>query len=75
MRNYRDRVHSSLHTTFNVLENLRIAAGHRREAVLQCERRAVELMLEHRVYRSDHTGEVISQVAGGACFAPPNHIS
>jgi len=55
--------HSSFHTTFNVLENLRRAAA--RGAVPQpgfraAESRAVEFMLAHRLYRSDRTGEVIS---------------
>ena len=64
MRNYPSRVHSSFHTTFNVLENLRIATARgivpkRRFAA--AEARAVELLLEHRLYRSDRTGEVISE--------------
>jgi hypothetical protein len=63
MRNYPGRRHSSFHTTFNVLENLRIAAA--RSAVAErafraAEARAVEFMLAHRLYRSDKTGEVIS---------------
>lgn len=63
MRNYPDRRHSSFHTTFNVLENLRIAAAHRvvtETAFREAESRAVELMLAHRLYRSDKSGEVIS---------------
>ena len=63
MRNYPKRRHSSFHTTFNVLENLRIAAA--RGAVSErtfraAEDRAVELMLAHRLFRSDKTGDVIS---------------
>jgi hypothetical protein len=56
--------HGSFHTTFNVLENLRIAAvkGMVPEDVFSdSERRAAEFMLSHRMYRSDHTGEVISE--------------
>ncbi len=63
LRNYPDRTHSSFHTTFNVLENLRLAAG--RGIVVDAElraaeARAAELLLAHRLYRSDRTGEVIS---------------
>jgi hypothetical protein len=64
MRNHPHRTHSSFHTTFNVLENVRVAvdqgavpAGAFREA----EARAADLMLEHRLYRSDRTGDVISE--------------
>jgi hypothetical protein len=63
MRNYPDRRHSSFHTTFNVLENLRIAAtnGVLAESSFQAaEKQAVELMLAHHLYRSDKTGAVIS---------------
>ncbi len=64
MRNYPDTMHSSFHTTFNVLENLRIATLRGivpRRKFAAAEARAVELMLEHRLYRSDRTGEVISE--------------
>lgn len=55
--------HSSFHTTFNVLEGLREVRG---SGVLsesefrQAEARAIEFMLEHRLFRSDKTGEVIN---------------
>ena len=64
MRNYPDRTHSSFHTTFNVLENLRIATVRGivpKRTFVAAEARAVELLLEHRLYRSDRTGEVISE--------------
>lgn len=64
MRNYPNRTHSSFHTTFNVLENLRIAAGCgivAEDAFRASEARAAEFMLSHRLYRSDRTGEVISE--------------
>jgi hypothetical protein len=55
--------HSSFHTTFNVLDGLReyieCYAGARRDDALAAERRALELMLEHRLYKSDHTGQII----------------
>jgi hypothetical protein len=63
LRNYPDRRHSSFNTTFNVLENLRIAAEHgvvAQSAVRDAEARAVEFMLAHRLYRSDKTDAVIS---------------
>ena len=63
-RNYPDTVHSSFHTTFNVLENLRLATARGivpEPSLAAAEQRAVELLLEHRLYRSDRTGEVISE--------------
>ena len=63
IRNYPERKHSSFNTTFNVLENLRIAEEQGvvpRPAVRGAEARAVEFMLEHRLYRSHRTGAVIS---------------
>jgi hypothetical protein len=58
--------HSSLHTTFNVLEGLRqwlerTPRHGLREAVLDAERRALDFVLEHRLFKSDKTGAVIDQ--------------
>jgi hypothetical protein len=64
MRNYPERRHSSFNTTFNVLENLRLAAELRLvsdEKFREAEARAAELMLRHRLFRSDKTGEVIQE--------------
>jgi hypothetical protein len=64
MRNYPERLHSSFNTTFNVLENARLAADRgiiSETAFREAEARASEFMLAHRLYRSDHTGEVISE--------------
>jgi hypothetical protein len=64
VRNYPRTSHSSFHTTFNVLENLRIAAARGivpKHAFGDAEARALEFMLSHRLYRSDRTGEVISE--------------
>lgn len=46
-----------------MLENLRIAAtrGIVEQAFRDAESRAAEFMLSHRLYRSDRTGEVISE--------------
>lgn len=57
--------HSSFHTTLNVLEGIRAyleraAAAHRQE-LAQAEDDAVELLLQHRLYRSDKTGAVIRE--------------
>jgi hypothetical protein len=63
MRNYPERRHSSFHTTFNVLENLRIAESRgvlAAPAFRDAEARAVEFMLAHRLYRSDRTGELVN---------------
>ncbi len=56
--------HSSFHTTFNVLEGLRewldTTPEHAlRNDVLEAEKRALEFMLEHRLFKSDKTGEII----------------
>ena len=64
MRNHPHRTHSSFHTTFNVLENVRIAVDQGAvpaAAFRDAEERAAEFMLAHRLYRSDHTGDVISE--------------
>ena len=63
MRNHPGTHHSSFHTTFNVLENLRIASARGavpQQAFRDAEARALEFMLAHRLYRSDKTGEVIT---------------
>ena len=62
-RNHPDTHHSSFHTTFNVLENLGIAASRgivEGRALRDAEAGAAEFMLSHGLYRSDRTGEVIS---------------
>lgn len=56
--------HSSFHTTFNVLDGLReyLEAGkdHRRAEVLAAEQNALAFMLQHRLFKSDKTGDVIT---------------
>ena len=64
MRNHPQKTHSSFHTTFNVLENVRVAVDQGAvpaAAFRDAEERAAEFMLAHRLYRSDHTGDVISE--------------
>jgi hypothetical protein len=58
--------HSSFHTTFNVLEGLRewlkTATGHPlRNNVLNAEQSALEFTLQHRLFKSDRSGEVIDK--------------
>lgn len=58
--------HSSFYTTANVLESLRDLAELRptdplAPAVVEAERGARELLLQHRLFRSDKTGEVIRE--------------
>jgi hypothetical protein len=55
--------HGSFHTTFNVLEGLRAATriGLLDRGVFQeSEAKAMEFMLQHRLYKSDKTGEVVN---------------
>jgi hypothetical protein len=64
VRNFPDTHHSAFATTFNVLEGLREAAraGNISSAEFRAtEKRAVDFMLEHALYRSDKTGEVIDE--------------
>jgi|Tabmets5t2r1_1033131.scaffolds.fasta_scaffold06714_2 hypothetical protein len=64
VRNHPTTRHSSFHTTFNVLEGLRIASERNAISNLSfraAEGRALEFMLEHRLFRSDKTGKVISE--------------
>jgi hypothetical protein len=57
--------HSSFHTTFNVLDGLREyierGDGARRDDALAAEQAALELMLQHRLYKSDNSGQVIDK--------------
>lgn len=56
--------HSSFHTTFNVLDGLRdyveLYKGKRKHEVLIAQQHALELLLQHHLFRSDKTGEVIN---------------
>lgn len=57
--------HSSFHTTFNVLDGLReyieLYKGTRRDDVLAAERSALDLLLQHRLFKSDKTGAIIDK--------------
>ncbi len=55
--------HSSFHTTLNVLDGVReyieADAGPAVPALRRAEKAALELLLEHRLFRSDKTGAII----------------
>ena len=57
--------HSSFHTTINVLEGLReyteLRKGALRKDVLIAEQNAMEFMLEHKLFRSDKTNQIINE--------------
>jgi len=58
-------VHSSFHTTFNVLDGLRtcVECNHTqlREQIEAAESRALEFMLRHKLFFSDRTNQVIDR--------------
>jgi hypothetical protein len=71
----RDRgaVHSSFHTTINVLEGLRNYVengGKCEQDVLSAAARAREFFLIHRLYRSHRTGEVVKNAFTRFSFPP-----
>ncbi|CZQ99565.1 terpenoid cyclases/protein prenyltransferase alpha-alpha toroid [Trichococcus palustris] len=55
--------HSSMHSTISTLEGIRSYAEagyrYRKTELLEIERDAQAFLLEHRLYKSDHTGETI----------------
>ncbi len=69
--------HSSLHTTINVLDGLADYAEYRgKEAaavVAEPMRRAHEFILQHRLFRSDKTGDVIREAFTKFSFPPRWH--
>lgn len=58
-------VHSSLHTTISVLEGIQEYARnnytYRLDELLRAAAESQEFVLQHRLFRSDHTGEVINK--------------
>lgn len=56
--------HSSFHTTLNVLEGLReyidSGQGQQHDPMLAAEQTALELLLQHKLFRSDKTNEIIN---------------
>jgi hypothetical protein len=75
-RNKKGAVHSSFHTTFNVLDGIREAMSRRigpQNKLREAEARAIEFMLVHRLFRSDKTGAVINEVFTKLSFPPRWH--
>lgn len=69
--------HGSLHTTVNMLEGLADYAEHggpgAAARVAPAMARAHEFLLAHRLYRSDHTGQVIREAFAKFSFPPRWH--
>lgn len=60
----RGATHASMHTTISVLEGLRMYEEHRRRgarAIRSAQARGREFLLQHRLFRSHRTGEVIKR--------------
>jgi len=54
--------HSSFHTTISVLEGLHFfeqTSSFRKEDIRRTRSEAIDFLLVHKLYRSDHTGEVV----------------
>ena len=65
--------HASLHTTISVLEGLEEYGARYPEnlsAVIEARAKAHEFLLQHRLYRSHHTGEVIDPAMTYMHFPP-----
>jgi hypothetical protein len=59
---YRGATHSSFNTTINVLEGLREyekAFSGNKKAVIESQNRGREFLLQHKLYKSHRTGEII----------------
>jgi hypothetical protein len=68
--------HSSFHTTINVLEGLRQyaeAEGSLAKAARKAEERAREFFLQHRLYRSHRTNEIVDPAFIKFSFPPRWH--
>lgn len=68
--------HSSLNTTISALEGLRLYELHRKrqtKVVRAAQRRGREFLLQHRLFRSHRTGEVIKPVFTRFAFPPRWH--
>lgn len=68
--------HSSVNTTISALEGLRFFELHRGrkvQAVQQAQQRGREFLLEHRLFRSHRTGEIIKPIFTRFSFPPRWH--
>ena len=69
-------MHSSFHTTINVLEGLREYVdlnGSQAATVVKAEARAREFLLAHRLYRSHRTNDVVKPAFARFSFPPRWH--
>jgi hypothetical protein len=66
--------HSSLHSTLSVLEGLREYAAngyeYRRNELARASAASREFILQHRLFKSDHTGAIIHHDMLRLCFPP-----
>jgi hypothetical protein len=72
----RGATHASMHTTMSALEGLRHYERYRRRdvgRVRAAQRRGREFLLMHRLFRSDHTGEIIKPSFTLFSFPPRWH--
>lgn len=72
-QNHKGASHSSMHTTINVLEGLleyKNVFDYKKEEVISMEKEAHEFLLQHRLYKSDKTGEVIDKKFTYLSFPP-----
>jgi hypothetical protein len=70
---YRGATHSSFHTTISVLEGLwefQSTNGYLSEQIEAAQVRAVEFLLEHRLYRSHQSGEIVDSKMTRLSFPP-----
>jgi hypothetical protein len=67
-------VHSSVHTTLSVLEGflslIRYGYSYRRDDILKMKKAAEEFLLEHELYKSSRTHEVINESFIHATYPP-----
>jgi hypothetical protein len=71
-----DATHASVHTTISALEALELyqrKRGRKALAVRAAQRRGREFLLEHRLFRSHRTGEIIKPVFLRFSFPPRWH--
>ncbi len=63
--NRKGAIHSSLHTTLSVLEGILEYRSngytYRLDELLKAEKESIEFILEHRLFKSDKTGEIIDK--------------
>ena len=75
-RRYAGATHSSVHTTISALEGLRCYELHRPQHARKAQaaqRRGREFLLEHRLFRSHRTGEIIKPLFLRFSFPPRWH--